>query len=108
VRSLLDALGENLEAEASGKLSEAEVRRRAEPAKGLVKAWLADYSGAGGGQLRASPSYVATVAALRLLAEFYARAGPRARLGGTPDGAAVAAALQAAKAALEAELRAAA
>lgn len=103
MRSLLDALSENLEAEASG-LSESEVRRRAEPAKVLVKAFLADYSGA---SLAGSPSRAATVTALRLLADFYARKGPRARLGGTADGDSVAAALKSAGEALDAELRAA-
>jgi hypothetical protein len=106
VHDLLAALSENLRAEATGTLSQAEVRRRAEPAKALVKAFLKEYSGSAA--LADSPSYVATVAALRLLAEFYAREGPRARLGGTVAGEAVARALDEAQAALDAELLAAA
>ena len=57
-----------------------QVRRKAEPAKNLVRDWMARYGGAGGPAVGGTRTHTALSSAIRTLGDFYRARGARARL----------------------------
>jgi hypothetical protein len=95
-RSLVDALRDSIDADLSGA-PEREVRRKADPAKDLVRRFVGEWRDAA--VVRDEESYVQLSAAIQELGQFYAGQGQRARLS-ERVGLAVLARLEAAEGAL--------
>ncbi|BDA43852.1 probable photosystem II D1 precursor processing protein PSB27-H2, chloroplastic at C-terminar half [Coccomyxa sp. Obi] len=74
---LAAALREAIETDLSDA-EERQVRKKADPAKNLVKGWLSDWKDAPG--VQAEPSYTQLSGTIRELGEFYRKKGQRARL----------------------------
>ncbi|CAL8469845.1 g9387 [Coccomyxa elongata] len=74
---LAAALREAIETDLSDA-EERQVRKKADPAKNLVKGWLSDWKDTP--SLQAEPSYTQLSGTIRELGEFYRKKGQRARL----------------------------
>ena len=77
MKSLREAIEVDL---TSGKDEEAKVRRKAEPAKALVREWTARWGDGKAPAVGGSQSHSALTSALRELGGFYQRKGQRARM----------------------------
>lgn len=76
-RSLVDALRDSIDADLAGA-PEREVRRKADPAKDLVRKFMGDWRGAA--VVSEDESYRQLTAAIQELGQFYMQRGQRARL----------------------------